>query len=113
VFLILALVLFFAVPWPWNLIGGLIALVVFVGELGFWHRRVRTLPKKIGGHTLIGAEGVVVTACRPKGQARIDGTIWKAKCAAGADAGEAVIVTERHGLTLTVRRADEPDEAAV
>jgi membrane protein implicated in regulation of membrane protease activity len=106
VFLIVAIVLVFTLPSPWNLVGSLIALVLFLGELGFWHRRVRGLPKRVGRHTLIGAEGVVVTACRPKGQAQIDGTIWKVRCEAGADVGDHVVVDSVHGLTLVVRPAE-------
>jgi membrane protein implicated in regulation of membrane protease activity len=105
VFLILALVLFFALPSPWNLVGSLVALVLFLGEIAFWHRRVRGLPKRVGRQRLIGAEGVVVTACQPEGQARVEGTIWKATCDAGAGVGERVVVADLDGLTLVVRRA--------
>ena len=108
-FLILAVVLFFALPWPWSLIGSLIALVLFLGELAFWHRRVRGLPRAVGRQRLIGAGGLVITACYPEGQARIQGTIWKARCDSGADAGDRVVVVAVDGLTLVVQRAGASD----
>ena len=108
-FLVLAVVLFFALPWPWSLIGSLIALVLFLGELAFWHRRVRGLPRTVGRQRLIGAGGLVITACHPEGQARIQGTIWKARCDSGADAGDRVVVVAVDGLTLVVQRAGASD----
>ena len=108
-FLVLAVVLFFALPWPWSLIGSLIALVLFLGELAFWHRRVRGLPRTVGRQRLIGAGGTVITACHPEGQVRVQGTLWKARCDPGADAGEQIFVVAVDGLTLDVRRAGESD----
>jgi membrane protein implicated in regulation of membrane protease activity len=46
---------------------------------------------------------VVITACRPLGQVRVDGEIWAARCESGADIGTAVRVEDRDGLTLVVR----------
>jgi membrane protein implicated in regulation of membrane protease activity len=109
VFLVLAVVLFFALPWPWSLIGDLIALLLFLGELTFWHRRVRGLPRTVGRQQLIGAEGLVITGCHPKGQARVQGTIWTARCESGADAGDRVVVVAVDGLTLVVQRAGASD----
>ena len=105
-FFVVALVLFFVLPWPESLAGLLIGLVLFAGEVGFWHRRVRGKPKAVGTQRLIGMEGVALSACRPNGQARVDGAIWAAKCDEGADAGERVRVAAIEGLTLIVRRAE-------
>lgn len=104
VFLVVALVLVFLLPWPASLAGLLTGLVLFVGELGFWHRRVRGKPKAVGPQRLIGMEGVVLSTCRPEGQARVDGAIWTARCNEGADVGERVRVTAIDGLILTVAR---------
>ena len=41
-------------------------------------------------------------ACRPEGQVRIAGEIWRARCAAGADVGDTVGVREVDGLMLVV-----------
>ena len=57
---------------------------------------------------MIGKPAKVVTDCRPKGQVRLEGALWEATCAAGADAGDTVKVLALDGLTLVV----EPEQAA-
>jgi membrane protein implicated in regulation of membrane protease activity len=104
VFLIAAFVLLVFVPSPWNLVAFGISLALFVGELTFWHRKVRGKPKQVGAHTLIGEKATVISACRPLGQVRVGGEIWAARCEDGADPPEAVTVVGRDGLTLTVER---------
>jgi membrane protein implicated in regulation of membrane protease activity len=104
VFLIVALVLLLVLPWPWNLVGFVTALVLFLGELFFWNRRVRGRRKEVGAQTLIGKAAAVVSACRPDGQVRLSGEIWAARCEGGADTGETVTVVGRDGLTLVVER---------
>jgi membrane protein implicated in regulation of membrane protease activity len=52
--------------------------------------------------TLVGRTATVVTTCRPRGQVRIDGEVWKAVCDAGADPGAAVRIVSVEGLILTV-----------
>jgi len=103
-FLIVALVLLFFLPWPWNLVGCACALVLFLGELLFWHRRVRGQPKKVGAQNLVGETATVISACRPDGQVRLSGEIWAARCLGGADEGDTVTVTGRDKLTLIVER---------
>jgi membrane-bound serine protease (ClpP class) len=109
VFLVVAFVLLLLLPSPWNLVGFGIALVLFVGELGFWNRRVRGTPTQAGAETLIGRTGTVVAECRPTGQVRLDGEIWEARCKEGAERGDTVVVTERDGLTLDVARSPAPE----
>ena len=59
----------------------------------------------MGPETLVGSSGRVVTACHPLGQIRVQGELWRARCAEGADVGEQVRVVALDGLTLTVERA--------
>jgi membrane-bound serine protease (ClpP class) len=59
----------------------------------------------VGPETLVGAVGRVVTPCRPLGQVRVQGELWRASCADGADEGEEVRVVALDGLTLLVERA--------
>ena len=101
-FFIVALVLLFLLPSPWNYVGFVGAFIVFIGEVLFWNRKVRSQRKTVGAQTLIGKEGRVVAPCRPGGQVRIGGEIWAARCSAGADVGESVTVMGRDGLTLLV-----------
>ena len=110
-FFIVALVLLFVLPSPWNFVGFIGGLIVFVGEVLFWNRKVRTGRKTVGAQTLIGKEATAVSSCRPGGQVRIAGEIWAARCSTGADMGETVIVVGRDGLTLLVEpaRAEDAD----
>ena len=99
---IVALVLLLALPHPWNVVGFAAGLVCFIGEIGFWHRTVRHRRAVVGAQTLIGEQATVLSPCRPTGQVRVSGTIWAARCEAGADAGDTVRVVDRERLTLVV-----------
>jgi membrane protein implicated in regulation of membrane protease activity len=104
VFLVLALVLLLVLPWPWSAVGFGVGLVLFCGELGFWTRRVRGWRVRAGSETIIGERGRVVAACRPVGHVSVQGELWQARCDAGADAGDDVIVVGRDRLLLVVER---------
>jgi membrane protein implicated in regulation of membrane protease activity len=105
VFLLVALVLLFVLPSPWNVVGFAAGLACFAGEVVFWHRTVHGRRAAVGAQTLIGEVGVVVSSCRPTGQVRLLGEIWSARCDAGADPGDAVEVVGRRELTLVVELA--------
>ena len=97
---IAAVVLWVDGPWAWVLVGG--AFAVELGEAWFWwwlsHRR----KPAVGIETMLGASATVVTPCRPRGQVRIQGELWDARCERGADAGEVVQVVGVDGLVLDV-----------
>lgn len=101
---IAAVVLLLVLPHPWDLVGFTACLVAGLGELYLWNRTVRGRRAAVGSATLIGSEAEVLNACRPDGQVRLNGEIWAARCAAGADAGETVRVVGRKRLTLLVER---------
>lgn len=103
-FLIVAFVLLFVLPSPWNLVGFAVSIVAFLGELSLWYRTVRHRKVEVGAETMIGQKATVVSACRPNGQVRLLGEIWKAHCQDGADPGESVVVVARKRLTLVVER---------
>ena len=88
--------------------GGIAAIVVGMaielGEAGFWIRFSQRRRPAIGAEALVGAEGVAVSDCRPRGRVRVRGEVWQAVCADGAGAGEPVVVEGVSGLTLQVRR---------
>ena len=98
----LGVVLLLVLPWPWNVVGFLIVIPLWLGELGLWNRTVKRRRKVVGAETLIGKEAKVSEPLRPLGQVRLDGETWEARCEAGAAAGETVRVVARHGLTLLV-----------
>ena len=102
---LLAFVLLIVLDSPWNIVGFGICFVLGMGELLLWNRTVRRKPAVVGAQTLIGREATVIAPCRPEGQVQLDGEIWQARCAAGADPGDNVRVTARDGLLLVVERA--------
>jgi membrane-bound serine protease (ClpP class) len=103
-FFFVAFILLFLLPSPWNLVGFVAGLVLFTGEVLFWNRRVRGKRVQAGAETLIGKPAVVTSECRPHGQVRLGGEIWDARCEAGADVGDSVVVTARDDLVLVVER---------
>jgi membrane protein implicated in regulation of membrane protease activity len=64
-----------------------------------WSRRRRAVT---GPEALIGRTARVITTCRPAGQVRVAGELWRARSASGADPGDEVVVRDRDGLTLLV-----------
>ncbi|HTS74052.1 MAG TPA: NfeD family protein [Gaiellaceae bacterium] len=100
--IIVAFLLLFLLPSPWNLVGFLVAIPLWVLELLGWNRTVKNRKKAVGAQTLIGMEGVVSAPCRPVGQIRVNGEIWEARCEAGASPGDRVRVVGRDRLMLIV-----------
>lgn len=101
----LAVVLLLLLPSPWNVVGFIVVLPIWVLELFGWNRTVKHRRKAVGAQTLIGKDAVVSTPCRPVGQVRLDGEIWEARCDAGASVGDRVRVIGRERLTLVVEAA--------
>ena len=95
----------FVLPEQWRLPVILLAAVVEVAETLFWLWYSRRRRVQMGPETLVGTTGRVVTPCVPLGQVRVQGELWRAHCAEGADAGEEVRVVALDGLTLLVERA--------
>ena len=92
----------FVLPRPWGYVAVAAAAVLEAGEalaLVWWSRRRRAA---VGIETLLGAEAEVTAPCRPVGQVRVHGELWRARCDAGADAGDRVRVQSVEGLTLVV-----------
>jgi membrane-bound serine protease (ClpP class) len=100
---VVAKVLWIDSAWGWVLVG--VAAVFEVGETFAWWAWSRRRHARVGVETLPGTPAVVLTACRPDGQVRVQGEIWRAVCEEGADSGDRVVVERVDGLTLTVRRA--------
>ena len=95
----------FLLPTPWSYVAVIAAAVVEAGELGLfvWYSKRRRATT--GVDALAGARGVVVQACRPIGQIRVSGELWRAQCDEGADPGEAVVVDSLGpDLTLLVHK---------
>lgn len=92
----------FVVPHPWGLLLVVAAGVVELAESWFWIRLSRRWRIRAGAETLIGSPAQVVAECRPLGQVRVHGELWRARCDAGADVGETARIVGREGLTLLI-----------
>jgi membrane-bound serine protease (ClpP class) len=100
--LVVALVLFFLLPDPWNVVAAAVFAVLGLIELFLWNRTVRGRRKVVGPQALVGKTAEVRVACRPLGQVFVAGELWAAECVAGADVGTRVRVRRVRGLTLEV-----------
>jgi membrane-bound serine protease (ClpP class) len=103
-FVVAVILAILVVPAPWGLVLIGAAGIVEIGESYVWMRISRRHRIKMGAETLIGALAEVVAACRPEGQVRIQGELWRARCEEGADPGDRVRVVAREDLTLLVER---------
>jgi len=93
-------------PWGWPVIG--LAVVIEIVETFVWIRLLRRVPARAGAEALIGAVARVTRSCRPIGEVRVNGEVWRARCDVGADAGQRVRVRARDGITLVVEPALDP-----
>ena len=92
----------FILPSPWGLVAIVVGISIEVGESWFWIRFTRRHRAVTGAEALIGQRAVVVEACRPDGRVRIQGELWRARCAREAEVGEHVRVAAVNDLTLEV-----------
>ncbi|HVD26437.1 MAG TPA: NfeD family protein [Gaiellaceae bacterium] len=95
----------FLLPSPWNYVAVIVAAAVELAEVKvfLWYSRRRGATT--GAEALVGEEGRVVAACRPVGQIRVVGELWRARCEDGAGPGDRVVVDELGpDLTLLVHR---------
>ena len=100
---ILAAIFWLQPPWSYLAVAG--AAVYEVAELAafVWYSRRRRATT--GAEALPGSLGIVVVPCRPLGQIRVAGELWRARCEDGADPGQRVRVLRVDGLTLEVAAA--------
>jgi membrane-bound ClpP family serine protease len=89
------------------LIAGVTLTAVVRGARSVARRRAHT-----GVEALVGHVGVVRQELQPVGQVFVDGALWNARPCAYEEAGDlragdAVVVEQVKGLTLSVRRAEE------
>jgi membrane-bound serine protease (ClpP class) len=103
-FVVAVILAILVVPAPWGLVLIGAAGVVEIGESYIWMRISQRHRIKVGAETLIGSIAEVAAACRPEGQVRIQGELWRARCDEGADPGDRVRVVARDDLTLLVER---------
>ena len=100
--LVALLLAIFVLPSPWGAIAVATAVVFDTAETLFmihWSKRRRAA---VGAESLVGKRGVAVGALTPEGQVKVDGELWRARCAGYAAPGTPVVVTGIEGLTLDV-----------
>ena len=107
--LLVSIILAFFIPFPWNALVVIGGISIEVVELTWGLRLARRWRPQTGAEAMIGLEAEVVSACRPTGQVRVNGELWEATCAAGADDGATVIVKRLEALTLIVDPAPVPN----
>jgi membrane protein implicated in regulation of membrane protease activity len=78
------------------LVGGAIE----IGEAWGWYRWTHRRPAAVGVESLVGRTAVVADG----GWVRLNGELWHARGAEGAQPGERVVVEGIEGLTVLVRR---------
>lgn len=88
------------------ILGG---LAIETGELAWGLRLARRWKPKTGAEAMIGKDAVVVKQCRPLGEVRVHGELWRALCEDGAEVGERVRIERLEGLTLVVTRPSASD----
>jgi membrane protein implicated in regulation of membrane protease activity len=104
-FLIALVLAIFVLPSPWGVVTVVVAGLIDLTEIGvglWWTRRRKAA---VGSEALVGKAGVAVGDLSPEGQVKLDGEIWRARCAAGCPAGTEVVVRGIEGLTLEVEPA--------
>jgi membrane protein implicated in regulation of membrane protease activity len=92
--------IFLEAPWRYLLIAFLL-LVDFFQILVWLRWRKR---RAVMGHEqrLVGSEGETITDCKPFGQVKVLGQMWKAYCPDGVDQGQRITVTAVDGLQLKI-----------
>jgi membrane protein implicated in regulation of membrane protease activity len=106
--LLLVLAIVVAVVWlptGWGIVVVAAAAAFELAEAGFWIWLSRRRKAVTGAEALPGSPGVVTVACRPEGQVRVAGELWRARCEEGADVGDTIVVERLDPeLTLVVTR---------
>jgi membrane-bound serine protease (ClpP class) len=88
--------------WAIALVAGATTLEVSQNVYWLWYSQRRAA--QVGAETLIGRVAEVAEECRPYGQVRVQGELWRARCETGAARGDRVRIVGRDGLTLEVER---------
>jgi membrane protein implicated in regulation of membrane protease activity len=94
----------FVLPPEWRVAAVAAGGAIEVAESAFWFRWSRRRRAAVGVETLIGRVAVVAEPCDPRGQVRVAGELWRARCEDGADPGDEVRVLAVDELTLVVER---------
>jgi membrane protein implicated in regulation of membrane protease activity len=96
--------------WPERLFVIVPLAFLELAEVALW-LRWRKRKSITGAEAIVGATGKAITDCRPVGQVMLKGQIWKARCRAGVEANEDVVVTGVDGIALEVAPLEHAESA--
>ena len=105
--IVIAIVLLFVLPDPWDVIVFVVGVALGIGELFVWASTVRGRRKVVGAQAMIGRTAVVVSPLRPTGRVRVDAETWEARSEQNAGVGDVVEIIGLRGLQLLVTPAGE------
>ena len=105
--IIIAIVLLFVLPDPWNVVVFVAGVALGIGELFVWASTVRGRRKVVGAQAMIGRTAVVVSPLRPTGRVRVDAETWEARSEQNAGVGDVVEIIGLRGLQLLVTPAGD------
>ncbi len=86
--------------------GAVVVLVIFFTVAFTAILRIRKRKKAVGGEELIGLQGEVVEVYDGKALIRIRGEIWRAEVEEKLEKGDKVVVVDRDGLILLVKKVN-------
>ena len=92
---------------PMFITGVVIGLTIIVTFLLIKIVQLKKVKSKVGGDAIVGEKGEVISFKDGKGFAKVRGEIWKIKSDENLNEGDEVIVVEREGLILHVRKHRE------
>ena len=88
--------------WAVALVAGTATLETSQTLFWLWYSQRQAV--QVGAEALAGLVVEVADECRPDGHVRVQGELWRARCAEGAAREDRVRIVGRDGLTLEVVR---------
>jgi membrane-bound serine protease (ClpP class) len=95
----------YVTPAPWGVVLVASAIVWEVAEKLFWFRYSKRIPIAVGREAMIGLPVTALSPCQPDGRVQLFGERWQARCAAGADVGDRLVIEAVELITLVVGKA--------
>jgi membrane protein implicated in regulation of membrane protease activity len=101
---VLAVVFFFLLPWPLNLI---LYSPIFIGGAVAYGKALsaQRLPRQTGESAMVGKTARVVSTSRDSLEVLYGGEMWRAECPEPVRQGQDVVIERVDGLTLHVAPA--------
>jgi len=110
--LLIALLLFLLLPWPYAL--ALYIPIATVSLLGYWKMwQVQRRPAAVGERAMIGGRADVISSKGKEIEVRYRGETWRAISPHTLQRGQAVVIEGVEGLTLRVVPLSQPAEDPV